>query len=200
MKLLLPLSALPLAAALLLAAPAGAQTFDASLSGAQEPSFSPATGTGSVTLDAGGPTGERLFVSSSVSGLSTPLTMYHIHGPAVPGYQGPVLYTIADAAMNFDPLGILGKTSFSFTNFEIDLPATVQAADLTFTQAQQVTFLESSLDYLNAHTTKYKDGEIRGQLFPAAVPEAGTAVSFGLPLALALGGLAVARRRAKGAA
>ena len=122
--------------------------------------------------------------------------------PATPGYKGPVLYSIASAALG-DPLGLLGKTSFSFTDFQIDLPSVVTADNGSmFTQAQQVTFLESGVDYLNVHTTAFPDSEIRGQIpssAPAAVPETGTAVSLGL--LLALGSLAVVRgRRAKPAA
>ncbi len=185
---------LPLAA-IALAAPVHAQTFSTYLDGAQEPTPSLATGFGTVQLDAGGPTGEYLLVSESVSGLSSPLTEFHIHGPAAPGYEGPVLYNIASAAMG-DPLGLLGKTSFSFTNFEIDLPSVVKADNGSlFTQAQQVTFLDAGVDYLNVHTTNYAAGEIRGQIpSDAPVPETGTAISFGL--LLALGGLAISRRRA----
>lgn len=187
---LLPLTAIALAM------PVHAQTFSTYLDGAQEPTSSLATGFGTVQLNAGGPTGEYLLVSETVSGLSSPLTMFHIHGPAVPGFDGPVLYNIVSAAEG-DPLGLLGKTSFSFTNFEIDLPSVVTADNGSqFTQAQQVTFLDAGVDYLNVHTDNYHGGEIRGQIpsaAPAAVPETGTAVSFGL--LLVLGGLAVARRR-----
>ena len=195
------LSAAPLAlAALALSAPAGAQTYSTFLNGAQAMTSSSATGFGTVRLDAGGPTGQRLFVTETVSGLTSALTEFHIHGPAAPGFDGPVLYNIASASG--DPLGLLGKTSFSFTDFEIDLPAVVTADNgSTFTQAQQVTFLTAGVDYLNVHTTNYPEGEIRGQIpsAPAAVPEAGTAVSFSV--LLALGGIAVLRRRtAKNAA
>ncbi len=195
MKISFCLAALPLALAAF-TAPAQAQTFSTFLNGAQEPTSSPATGFGTVQLLSGGPTGEELLVSETVTGLTAPLTEFHIHGPATPGYNGPVLYNIASAALG-DPLGLLGKTSFSFTNYEIDLPGVVTADNgSTFTQAQQVTFLEAGVDYLNVHTTAFPDGEIRGQIpssAPAAVPETGTAVSFGL--LLALGGLAVLRRR-----
>lgn len=194
MKIFFSLAALPLAlAALALSAPAQAQTYQTYLNGAQEPTSSPATGFGTVRLDAGGPTGERLFVTETVTGLTSALTEFHIHGPAVPGFDGPVLYNIASASG--DSLGLLGKTSFSFTNFEIDLPSVVTASNGSqFTQAQQVTFLTAGVDYLNVHTTNYPGGEIRGQIPSAPVPEAGTAVSFGV--LLALGGMAVLRRRA----
>ncbi len=193
MKISFCLAALPLAFAAF-TAPAQAQTFSTFLNGAQEPTSSPATGFGTVQLASGGPTGEELFVSETVTGLTAPLTEFHIHGPATPGYDGPVLYNIASAALG-DPLGLLGKTSFSFTNYEIDLPSVVTADNgSTFTQAQQVTFLDAGVDYLNVHTTAFPDGEIRGQIpSMAAVPETGTAASFGL--LLALGGLAVRRRR-----
>lgn len=194
MKISSCLAALPLAF-FAAAAPAQAQTFSTYLNGAQEPTSSPATGFGTVRLAAGGPTGEQLFVTESVSGLTAPLIEFHIHGPATPGYNGPVLYNIASAALG-DPLGLLGQTSFSFTNYEIDLPSVVTADNGSmFTQAQQVTFLTAGVDYLNVHTTAFPDGEIRGQIPTSnAVPETGTAVSFGL--LLALGGLAVLRRRA----
>ena len=194
MKTSFCLAALPLALAAF-APPAQAQTFSTYLNGAQEPTSSPATGFGTVQLLSGGPTGEKLLVSETVTGLTAPLIMFHIHGPATPGYDGPVLYNIATADHG-DPLGLLGKTSFSFTDYEIDLPSVVTADNGSmFTQAQQVTFLTAGVDYVNAHTTDFPNGEIRGQIVsPAAVPETGTAVSFGL--LLALGGLAVLRRRA----
>lgn len=195
MKFSFCLAVLPLAL-VTLTAPAQAQTFSTYLNGAQEPTSSPATGFGTVQLLSGGPTGEYLFVSETVTGLTAPLIMFHIHAPAAPGFDGPVLYNIASASKG-DPLGLLGKTSFSFTNFEIDLPSVATAENGSmFTQAQQVTFLEAGVDYLNVHTTAFPAGEIRGQIpssAPAAVPETGTAVSFGL--LLALGGLAVLRRR-----
>ncbi len=193
---MLSLAALPVAALTLaaLSAPAQAQTFSTYLDGAQVPTASTAYGFGTVRLDAGGPTGQRLFVTETVSGLTSGLTEFHIHGPAAPGFNGPVLYNIASSMG--DPLGLLGKTSFSFTDYEIDLPATVTADNGSmFTQAQQVTFLDAGVDYLNLHTENYPEGEIRGQIpSDAPVPETGTAVSFGL--LLTLGGLAVLRRRA----
>ena len=147
------LAALPLAAAALaLATPVHAQTFQTYLDGAQEPSSSTATGFGTVILNAGGPTGEFLLVSENISGLSSPLTEIHIHGPAAPGFDGPILYNIASADKG-DPLNILGKTSFSFTNFEINLPGVVTASNgSTFAQASQVAFLDAGVDYVNVHT------------------------------------------------
>ena len=188
-------AALPLAVAVL-AAPAHAQTFSTYLNGAQSPTSSPATGFGTVRLDAGGPTGQRLFVSENISGLTAPLTEFHIHAPAAPGFNGPVLYNFASPDLG-DPLHLLGKTSFSFTDFEIDLPAVLTASNGSlFTQAQQVTFLQAGVDYINVHTSAFPNGEIRGQIpsaSPAAVPETGTAISFGL--LLACGSLALIVRR-----
>jgi len=183
-------------AALAFSTPAQAQTFQTYLNGAQEPTSSLATGIGTVQLAAGGPTGERLFVTESISGLTSGLAAFHIHGPAAPGLDGPVLYNIASASM--DPLGLLGKTSFSFTNFEIDLPSTVTASNgSVFTQAQQVTFLTTGVDYLNVHTANFPGGEIRGQIPSAPVPEVSTMASFGLLLALGLGALVIVAKRRK---
>ncbi len=198
MKFFLLFAVLPMAfTTALIAAPAHAQTFQTSLSGSQQSPVvsSPATGFGTVRLDAGGPTGERLFVTETVSGLTSGLTEFHIHGPAAAGTNGPVLYNIATPES--DPLELLGKTSFSISNFEIDLPGVATASNgSVFTQGQQVTFLDTGLDYLNIHTTNFPSGEIRGQISsPAAVPEANSVISFGL--LLTLGSLMTLRHMAR---
>ena|ERR1700694_4414320 len=76
---------------LLTAATASAgRLFTTTLSGSQEvpPNASPATGSGTVLLDDARTT---ITVNLSFSGLLAPATAAHIHGPANPGTNAPVL-------------------------------------------------------------------------------------------------------------
>jgi hypothetical protein len=79
---------------------------------------------------------KRLSWETTYSGLSGEPTAAHFHGPAEPGKNaGPVV----------DISGDIKKGS----------------ADLT---AEQAADLQSGKWYLNIHTEKYPDGEVRGQV------------------------------------
>ncbi|HLA76173.1 MAG TPA: CHRD domain-containing protein [Vicinamibacteria bacterium] len=116
--------------------------FVASLSGALEvpPSGSTATGFGRVTLN-GAET--QITVSLQFAGLGSNQTAAHIHGPAAPGANGPVVFTI----------GSVGTPSGTFT-------ALTFAATPT-----QVANLKAGLLYFNVHSAGLPGGEIRGQIF-----------------------------------
>ncbi len=110
--------------------------FTATLTGAQE---TPATGsiaTGTATLLLS-PDETTARVSLNFSGLSSPQTAAHIHGPAAIGVPGPILFPL--------PTG-------QVSDFEISL------------SAGQATDLKSGLWYVNVHTNNFMNGEIRGQL------------------------------------
>jgi hypothetical protein len=134
------------AAVLLLAgcaAPGGTpvpEIFEARLDGAQEvPSVpTPATGAARVQLDAHG----VMRWTVRYEGLSGPLTGAHVHGPAGPGQDAPILIPLAPAA---------GAATLS--------------GQVRLTP-EQVAQLASGQWYVNLHTARHPGGEIRGQLRP----------------------------------
>ncbi len=110
--------------------------FVANLNGAQEvpATNSTAAGTATVLLS---PDEQTARVSLNFSGLSSPQTAAHIHGPAAAGVNAPPLFPL--------PIG-------NQTDFLISLaPADVQN-------------LKDGLLYLNVHSNNFPNGEIRGQL------------------------------------
>jgi hypothetical protein len=128
---------------------AGGQLFTATLTGAQEvpPNASTATGTGSVLLSDDQTT---ITVNMSFDGLTDPASMAHIHGPAAPGSNAPVI---------FDFAGVPNATSGSIPEQSFAITPT-QVADLL-----------NGLHYFNIHNATFPGGEIRGQIAGApAVP------------------------------
>ena len=114
--------------------------FEASLSGAQEVPAVASTGTGQAEL--------RLNEARSVirwtiryDGLSGPVTAAHLHGPATPAQNAPATVPFAGA-------------------LQAPLTGEVQ---ITREQAGQ---LMSGQWYVNLHTERHPQGEIRGQLRP----------------------------------
>jgi CHRD domain/Calx-beta domain len=85
-------------------------------------------------------------VSLLFSGLSSAETAAHIHGPAAPGVNAPILFPL--------------PTTNPVTNFVIN-PTAEQAADL-----------KAGLHYMNVHSTNFPNGEIRGQLLWNPLEEA----------------------------
>ena len=147
-------------------------TFQAFLSGLGEvpPNASPATGFGTVVLNA---VQTQITVNESWFGLvGGPATFSHIHtGPA--GATGPVTFTFSGVPSATS--GAIPQQVFSIT-------------------AAQVTTLFAGGMYMNVHTSTFPGGEIRGQL--AVVPEPGSLALMGAgSLALAL--LARSKRRAQ---
>lgn len=123
-----------------LAAAQGAR-FRANLDGTQEvpPTVSTAVGFGRVTLN-GSET--VITVSLTFSGLSSNQIAAHIHGPAGPGGNAPVIFDI----------GSQGATSGTFT------------ALIFAVTPQQVADLRNGLWYFNVHSANFFNGEIRGQI------------------------------------
>lgn len=106
----------------------------------------------------------------------------HIHfAPA--GSNGPVVYNLG---ANADAIGPLTIGTFVIPN---SLGITASGKGIDLTTAANINSKPWEY-YVNVHTTKFPDGEIRGQLAP--IPEPAT-------VALMLGGLAMvgaaARRR-----
>ena len=130
--------AIVLAAAALLLLPgiAVAQSYSAILTGSQDGTASPATGSGSFTLDAG----KMLSFNISYSGLLGTESGAHIHCCAAPGFPGGVLFPLPAGNPKVGSVG----------------PLTLQ----------QEADLNDGLMYVNIHTLPdFSGGEIRGQIF-----------------------------------
>ena len=123
------------------AAHGATKTFKATLDGASEvpPTTSAGTGTATATLDTAT---RRLIWDVTYSGLTGPAMAAHIHGPANPGQNAPVV--------------------IPFTG---SLTSPIKGSKVL--TAAQAGALEAGKYYVNIHTAKYKGGEIRGQLTPA---------------------------------
>jgi hypothetical protein len=151
-----------LAAVTLLSVPARAtMLFDASLTGAQEvpPTASQGTGFGTVLLNNAL---TQITVDLSWSGLTAAATAATIHGPAAPGMNAPVIFSLFSV-----PAATSGATpeeTFAIT------PA-------------QVADLEAGLFYFNIHTSNFPGGEIRGQILAAVPEQGGTCVLLGVSIA-----------------
>lgn len=130
------------------------------MDGSQEvpPNASPGFGSFTGTLD--DVTG-AITLSGTFGGLIAAATAAHIHGPALPGVNGPVIL----------PLTVSNATSGTVTGNGV------------FTAAQ-VADLLAGRHYVNVHTSAFPGGEIRGQI--TAVPEPGTLAALGLGAAALL--------------
>jgi len=114
--------------------------YEASLDGSQEVPAVAAPGRGQARVDVDGQGVLRWTVA--FEGLSGPVTGAHVHGPAGPGQNAPILLPLAVTP---------GAASFSG-----------QAR----ISPEQRTQLESGQWYVNLHTSAHPGGEIRGQLRP----------------------------------
>ncbi len=123
-----------------------AKSFTGYLNGAQEVpvNASTAKGFGRVTLNEA-ETSITVSVSygSAAAPLSSNVISGHIHGPAAPGVNAPVLFDLAPAGGA--AFGSVSNVTFSIT------PA-------------QVANLKAGLFYFNIHTVNFPGGEIRGQI------------------------------------
>jgi len=125
------------------AARAESASFKVLLTGAQ---CAPAVDTsGAATADLTYDPATRMVTwNIPYSGLSSPATMAHFHGPAKPGQNGPVLvWLTAQGSPPANP--ITGR------------------ATLTLEQAQQFSAGDW---YVNVHTQSHPACEIRGQVIP----------------------------------
>lgn len=116
-------------------------TFTAQLSGASEVPPVTGSGQGAATVQVN-PATRQIGWAVTYSGLSGPVKAAHIHGPAGPSQNGPVM------------IPFTGNLQSPFKG----------SATLT---AQQMSALEAGQTYVNLHTAQHPAGEIRGQLVPA---------------------------------
>lgn len=127
-----------LGATVVLASPAFAETFKATLDGKSEVPPNATTGKGEADIDYD-PASKKLTWTLIYSGLTGPATAAHFHGPAEAGKNAGVAVAIPNAAKS--PV----KGSATLTD--------AQAADL-----------EAGKYYVNIHTSAHPTGEIRGQV------------------------------------
>jgi hypothetical protein len=167
--------ALVLLGALTLQAPAAnaiPMTFVANLSAANEvpPVASSATGLATVILD---PTAQTIQINATFSGLTSNVTMAHIHCCAPLGTNVGVA-TVPPVFPGF-PTGVTSGTYssvvFDLTETTIYNPAFINLqGGLAQAEAALIAGIEGGQTYFNIHTVNFGGGEIRGQLFPAPEP------------------------------
>jgi hypothetical protein len=164
------LSVLALAAAAGLATPVFAQTYRANLSGPGESPPNSSPGMSMVTVDI---TGTNLMIDAPFSALVAPTTVAHIHCCTTSAFSGA-----AAPAIGLDdfPLGVQAGTyshSFSLTDTATYEPAFLAANGGTASGAASalVNALNANEAYVNIHSTVYPNGEIRGFLVAAPIPE-----------------------------
>ena len=131
-------AAVAFGAVVMLAGPAFAEKFKATLNGKSEvpPNASAGTGTADINYD---PASKKLSWTLTYSGLSGPATAAHFHGPAETGKNAGVAVAIPNA-----------------TKSPAEGSATLTAA--------QAADLEAGKYYVNVHTAANPGGEIRGQV------------------------------------
>jgi hypothetical protein len=169
-----------------------ADSYSATLSGAQEamPNASPGTGTATVSFDIATHT---LQVGTVFADLVAPVTAAHIHCcVAAPDTAG--VATMVPTFTGF-PSGATGGTYLM--SFDTSLAGSWNPAFITNNggttmgaEAALLAGLNAGTAYLNIHTSVYPGGEIRGFLMP--VPEPATALMLLPGAAFAFG---AARRR-----
>ena len=127
----------------LVASPAAAETmaFTAELNGSSQvpPTDSKARGKGDFTYD---DTSKKLTWTITYWGLRDKVKSAHLHGPASQGASGNTMITVSPLQSPIKGAAILKD----------DQAKALTAGDM----------------YIDVHTAKYPDGEIRGQLKPAS--------------------------------
>lgn len=164
------LSVLVLAAATGLAVPAYAQTYRAVASGPAEepPNGSPGTSLTTIEIN-----GTNLLVDAPFRDLTGATVAGHIHCCTTEAFRG-----VAPVALPFDdfPTGVRAGTyanSFGLYDAASYDPAFLAANGGTVSGAASalVDAINANQAYVNIHTTAYPNGEIRGFLVAAPIPE-----------------------------
>lgn len=164
------LSVLALAATAGLATPAFAQTYKATASGPAESPPNASPGTSMVTLEF---SGTKLSVDVPFSGLAGDSTEAHIHCCTTSAFTGtsPVALPFTDFPTAVKDGGY--TKTFSLYDAATYDPAFLAANGGTVSGAATafVNGINANEAYVNIHTTSHPDGEIRGFVVAAPVPE-----------------------------
>ncbi len=125
------------------------RNYDINLSGKQEVHSVVSSGSGTAKLDLvkvqqGDYTANILKITGTYKNLSGPATAAHLHGPAMEGKDGPVVF-----ALKLVEGDTPGSGTFSGQKDLVD---------------NQIHFYIAGQSYINIHTAKYPKGEIRGQV------------------------------------
>jgi hypothetical protein len=123
-----------------------APTFVATLNGASEFPAKAVAGTGNATVVKNGGT---YTYTITYSGMSGPLTMAHIHGPAALGANAQV-----KVPFDVTGAGVSGTLTGTFTGTN----------DATISPDSLDKLMTTGNAYVNLHTAANPGGEIRGQL------------------------------------
>ena len=164
------LSVLAVAAAMGLAGPAFAQTYRANLTGPGEAPPNSSPGTSMVTIDL---SGTNLTIDAPFRDLVAPTTVAHIHCCTTQAFNGaaPPAIGLADF-----PVGVQSGTyshSYSLSDTATYEPAFLAANGGTASSAASalVNAMNANEAYVNIHSSAYPNGEIRGFLVAAPIPE-----------------------------
>lgn len=143
-----------LAPALILAGcnPGGAVSFDAFMNGANEVPPVPAAGTGTATFDV---EGQLARYHIRVFGMSSSVTVAHIHGPAVSGINAGIIVTLFGGSAPAPVDGTLVQGTFDPSNIN-------PASGITWSLL--LDLMRHGNAYVNVHTTGNPAGEVRGQI------------------------------------
>ncbi|HZI30188.1 MAG TPA: CHRD domain-containing protein [Gemmatimonadaceae bacterium] len=133
--------------------PPDTNTFEASLTGAQEvpPVTTPATASATFISSTSGATTTIQYTVTVTGNLSGPVTAAHIHGPAGTGVNANPIVTLT-VSNTTGRTGVLVSGSFTTTG------------NASVTMAQLLTHMLAGNTYVNLHTTANPNGEIRGQI------------------------------------
>lgn len=132
------------------------------------------------------------FTGSQTNDTNDDLVAAHIHGPAPPGVNAPVIFGFFGAPFNDN-----NPNDVVITPFENGVGGVISSKwDLSegqnTTLADQIPNLLAGQTYLNFHTRQFPAGEIRGQIL--LIPEPSSLALCGIGAAATLG-LLLRRKR-----
>jgi len=164
------LSVLTLAATVGLAAPAFAQTYRAVASGPAESPPNGSPGNSLVTIDIGG---DKLMVDMPFRDLTGATVDAHVHCCTTDAFTGVAPVAVPFAGFPTDVHAGQYTGSLSLSDESIFDPAFLAANGGTAQSAASalLTGMNANEAYVNIHTTAFPNGEIRGFVVAAPVPE-----------------------------
>lgn len=169
------LRALSIAVALTMASEAHAQSWIASLNGANEVPVNASPGIGTVSFSLAG---NVLSINGSFSGLLGTTSAAHAHCCTVAPFAGTAGVATTTPSLVGFPLGVMSG-AFS-TTLDLTLPTSFNPAfvtangnNISLAQTTLINGFNSGQAYFNVHTSVFGGGEIRGFLV-STVPEPST--------------------------